>query len=75
VGEKRGRSGLSDEPIPLPTYWAGINAELVTQTDSTGAITKVDIRYSRHAVRQYLGYAAMYSASLADTLRRMTGSR
>jgi dipeptidyl-peptidase-3 len=61
--------------LNIPTYWAGINAELVAQTDAAGAITKVDIRYPRDAVRQYLGYAAMYCPSLADTLRRMTGSR
>jgi dipeptidyl-peptidase III len=58
------------QALNIPTYWAGINAELSAQVDGTGAVTKVVIQYPRDAVRQYLGYAAMYCASLADAAGR-----
>ena len=50
--------------LDLPTYWAGINAELAAQPDKSGQIEKVDIAYPRDPVRQYLSYGAMYDASL-----------
>jgi dipeptidyl-peptidase-3 len=44
--------------LKMPTYWAGINAE-VTLPAGAGAIA-----YPRDPVRQYLSYAAMYDASV-----------
>lgn len=53
------------QKLDIPTYWAGINAELVAETDAKGAITKVDIHYPRDPVHQYLSYGAMYCPGLA----------
>jgi dipeptidyl-peptidase-3 len=50
--------------LNLPTYWAGINPELTAQLDARGHVTSVRVTYPRDAVRQYLGYAAMYAPSL-----------
>jgi dipeptidyl-peptidase-3 len=50
--------------LNLPTYWAGINAELQPQFGPDGAVTKVEIRYPRDAIRQYLSYGAMYDPSI-----------
>jgi dipeptidyl-peptidase-3 len=41
--------------LNLPTYWAGINPWLTQKNGS------VEISYPRDAVKQYLGYGAMYS--------------
>ena len=46
--------------LDLPTYWAGINAEL---SDKNGAVT---ISYPRDAIKQYLHYGAMYDPGLAE---------
>ena len=46
--------------LDLPTYWAGINPELMGKLDAKGKVTKVDISYPRDFVKQQLGYAAMY---------------
>jgi len=46
--------------LALPTYWAGVNAELDAQLDANGNVTKVTIAYPRDAVKQYLAYGAMY---------------
>jgi dipeptidyl-peptidase-3 len=46
--------------LDLPTYWAGVNAELTAQLDDKGNITSVRIAYPRDAVKQYLAYGAMY---------------
>jgi dipeptidyl-peptidase III len=53
------------QKLDIPTYWAGINAELVAETDAKGAITKVGIHYPRDPVHQYLSYGAMYCPGLA----------
>jgi dipeptidyl-peptidase-3 len=46
--------------LDLPTYWAGINANLAAQMDAAGKATAVSITYPRDYVQQQLGYAAMY---------------
>jgi dipeptidyl-peptidase-3 len=51
--------------LDLPTYWAGINSELAADAAHDGKLTKVDIRYPRDVVHQYLSYAAMYNPGLA----------
>jgi dipeptidyl-peptidase-3 len=61
--------------LNIPTYWAGINAELTAETDAAGVIKKVDIRYPRDAVRQYLGYAAMYCPGLAGKPKPLPADR
>jgi dipeptidyl-peptidase-3 len=43
------------QKLNLPTYWCGVNADLV----STGG--KISMSYPRDFVRQQLGYAAMYA--------------
>jgi len=48
--------------LNVPTYWAGINADLTPQFDAAGKITKVDISYPRDYIRQQLSYSAMYPA-------------
>jgi dipeptidyl-peptidase-3 len=59
--------------LNLPTYWAGINAELRAQLDKTGAVTAVKIRYPRDAAYQYLSYGAMYDAGVAQKLGSVSG--
>jgi dipeptidyl-peptidase-3 len=48
------------QKLNLPTYFAGINADLTAQFDGRGKITKVEISYPRDEVKQQLGYSAMY---------------
>jgi dipeptidyl-peptidase III len=48
------------QQLDLPTYWAGVNAELTAQLDDKGNVTSVRIAYPRDAVKQYLAYGAMY---------------
>ena len=50
--------------LNLPTYWAGLNAELTARWGKNARIEKVEIRYPRDPVRQYLHYAAMYNPGL-----------
>jgi dipeptidyl-peptidase-3 len=65
------KPALRDEVIArykklgIPTYWAGINSELNTEITPDGKVAKVEIRYPRDAVYQYMSYAAMYNAGLA----------
>jgi len=54
--------------LNLPTYWAGINADLSTREGRNIGETTIGIRYPRDAVYQYLSYAAMFDASLAAKL-------
>jgi dipeptidyl-peptidase-3 len=49
--------------LRMPTYWAGINAEVAMGAGSAS------ISYPRDPVRQYLLYGAMYDASLKVTTR------
>jgi dipeptidyl-peptidase-3 len=46
--------------LNLPTYFAGINAELTAKFDAKGNVQSVQISYPRDFVKQQLGYAAMY---------------
>src|SRR4029077_18187003 len=46
--------------LNLPTYWAGINAEVTATFGKNSQIEKVDISYPGEPVRQYLRYGAMY---------------
>jgi dipeptidyl-peptidase-3 len=46
--------------LDLPTYWAGINADLTPTLDSKGNVTSVAISYPRDFVKQQLRYSAMY---------------
>lgn len=50
--------------LKLPTYWAGINAELTPKMGKNGEITGVEISYPRDAVKQYLRYGSMYDQGL-----------
>jgi dipeptidyl-peptidase III len=45
--------------LNMPTYYAGINADLTAQFDGAGKVTKVDIQYPRDYVKQQLSYSAM----------------
>jgi dipeptidyl-peptidase III len=51
--------------LNLPTYWAGINAEVTATFGKNSQIDKVEISYPRDPVRQYLRYGAMYDNGLA----------
>jgi dipeptidyl-peptidase-3 len=48
------------QKLNIPTYWAGINADLHASLDAQGKVTKVEISYPRDYVKQQLGYSAMY---------------
>jgi dipeptidyl-peptidase III len=44
----------------MPTYYAGINPDLIALFDGAGKVTKVNIDYPRNYVKQQLSYSAMY---------------
>jgi dipeptidyl-peptidase-3 len=50
--------------LNLPTYWAGINPELVPTFGAGGKVTNVTISYPRDYARQRLSYGAMYNPAL-----------
>jgi len=50
--------------LNLPTYWAGINAEVTATFAKNSQIEKVEISYPREPVHQYLKYGAMYDKGL-----------
>lgn len=50
--------------LGLPTYWAGINPDLVPVTDAAGKINGARIVYPRDFLRQRLAYGAMYAPEL-----------
>jgi dipeptidyl-peptidase III len=50
--------------LNLPTYWAGLNAELTATFSKSNQLEKVGISYPRDPVRQYLKYGAMYDQGL-----------
>jgi dipeptidyl-peptidase-3 len=54
--------------LDLPTYWTGINPELVLVTTKNGSANTdasgVVINYPRDFMRQRLGYSAMYDPAL-----------
>jgi len=47
--------------LNLPTYFAGINSDLIAQFDGAGKVMKVEIRYPRDYVKQQLSYSATSS--------------
>ena len=51
--------------LDLPTYWAGLNAELTPSFGAGGEVRTMTISYPRQVERQYLTYAAMYDPKLA----------
>jgi dipeptidyl-peptidase III len=50
--------------LDLPTYWAGVNPDLVPTFGADGKITNVTISYPRDFMRQRLAYSAMYEPTL-----------
>ncbi len=46
--------------LNLPTYFAGINADLTAQFDAKGNVTAVKITYPMDFVKQQLSYSAMW---------------
>ena len=48
------------EKLNVPTYWAGINADLAARLDAAGKVTAVSLSYPRDFVKQQLSYASMY---------------
>ncbi len=56
--------------LDIPTYWAGINAELRAPLGTDGRIQNVELRYPADATQQYLAYGAMYDRSLLPTANR-----
>jgi dipeptidyl-peptidase III len=50
--------------LNLPTYFAGMNAQLTASFGKDGEIEKVEIRYLDDPVAQYLDYGAMYDPGL-----------
>ncbi len=63
-------TGVRDEVVArykklgLPTYFAGINPDLVPALDARGKVTGVRIVYPRDFMRQRLSYSAMYAPEL-----------
>jgi dipeptidyl-peptidase-3 len=49
--------------LDIPTYWTGINPELIPTFDSKKKLTKVEISYPRDYVKQQLGYSKMYQTA------------
>ena len=49
--------------LNIPTYWAGVNAQLNAKI-ANGKVQTVEMIYPRSAVHQYLYYGAMYGADL-----------
>jgi dipeptidyl-peptidase III len=52
------------QKLGLPTYWAGINAQLTARSGQGGTIQSVELSYPRSVAEQYLAYASMYDRSL-----------
>ena len=50
--------------LNLPTYFAGMNAQLTASFAKNGEVEKVEIRYLDDPVAQYLDYGAMYDRGL-----------
>jgi dipeptidyl-peptidase-3 len=60
--------------LDLPTYWAGINPDLIPTFDARGNITSVRISYPRDFLRQRLTYSAMFDPGLLGTAKKAAGS-
>ena len=57
------------QTLKLPTYFAGVNAELNASLGAGGDATNVTISYPRDVKRQFLRYAAMYEPKLNPRAR------
>jgi len=57
------------QKLNLPTYFAGVNAQLTATFDAKGEIEKVEISYLDDPAQQYLAYGAMYDEGVAKTQR------
>lgn len=53
------------QKLDLPTYWAGVNANLTARFDKQGQVENVEISYPKDPVEQYLRYGAMFDEGLA----------
>jgi dipeptidyl-peptidase-3 len=51
--------------LNLPTYFAGMNAQLTASFGNNGDVQKVQIDYLQDPVVQYLSYGAIYDKNLA----------
>jgi hypothetical protein len=60
------------QKLDIPTYWAGIHAKLVASFDDKGNVTHVTIEYPMDAVKQHMGYAAMYTGALKEPAKSVT---
>ena len=56
-GESKSQVVTRYKQLDLPTFWSGINPDLVPHFGQNGRIDDVDIAYSRDIVRQQLRYA------------------
>ncbi len=52
------------QKLGLPTYWAGINAQLSAHIGKDGAVESVQLSYPNSPEQQYLSYGAMFDRSL-----------
>jgi dipeptidyl-peptidase-3 len=50
--------------LDVPTYWAGVNAELTAKFDSQGKVSTVEMTYPRDYLHQQLYYSSMYEPRL-----------
>ena len=57
------------QKLNLPTYFAGVNAQLTATFDAKGEIEKVEISYLDDPSKQYLAYGAMYDEGIAKSQR------
>jgi dipeptidyl-peptidase-3 len=48
------------EKLNVPTYWAGLNADLMPVFDQSGKMSSINVLYPRDYIKQQLSYAAMY---------------
>jgi dipeptidyl-peptidase-3 len=61
--------------LNLPTYWAGINPELVPTFGAGGRVTNVTINYPRDYARQRLSYGAMHDPALSAAAKQTQTKR
>jgi dipeptidyl-peptidase-3 len=59
------------QKLGLPTFWAGINAELSARTGKGGTVESVQLSYPSSTEQQYLGYGAMFDRSLRTPIGTM----
>jgi dipeptidyl-peptidase-3 len=48
------------EKLNVPTYWAGLNTDLMPVFDASGKMSSINFSYPRDYIKQQLSYAAMY---------------